>query len=108
MVAAAEVAEEEVPTPAEEEEGKVAELLTPHFPYIPDDAEGLFPSIFDNVDGPSLKVKIETHFIDIVDDVDYLNSKSNLLSIVNIMSTYLNACAGLLGITATNDAATLA
>ena len=55
MVAAAEVAEEEVPTPVEEE-GKVAELLTPHFPYIPDDTEGLLPSIFDKVDGPSLKV----------------------------------------------------
>jgi hypothetical protein len=106
MVAAAEVAEEEIPIPAEEEEGKVAELLTPHFPYIPDDTEGLFPSIFDNVDGPSLKVKIEKYFIYVVEDVAFV--LRSLLCIVNIMSSYLNACAGLLGITATNEAATVA
>ena len=44
-----------VPIPGVEEEGRVAELLTPHFPYIPDDAAGLLPSIFDKVGGPSLK-----------------------------------------------------
>lgn len=54
MVTADEFAEEEVPIPDEEEEGRVAELLTPHFPYIP---EGLLPSIFDNGDGPSLEFK---------------------------------------------------
>ena len=55
MVAEEEVAKEDVPIPGVEEEGRVAELLTPHFPYIPDDAAGLLPSIFDKVGGPSLK-----------------------------------------------------
>lgn len=47
MVIAAEFAE--VPIPADEDEGKVAELLTPHLPYIPDEEEGLLPSIFDEL-----------------------------------------------------------
>ena len=59
MVAEEEVAKEEVPIPGVEEEGRVAELLTPHFPYIPDDAAGLLPSIFDSVGGPSLNIIIK-------------------------------------------------
>ena len=55
IVAAAEADEDDVPIPAEEEDGRVAELLTPHFPYIPEEDDELLPSIFDNDDEPSLK-----------------------------------------------------
>ena len=55
IVAEADADEDDVPIPAEEEDGRVAELLTPHFPYIAEEDDELLPSIFDNDDEPSLK-----------------------------------------------------
>ena len=47
-------AEEEVPIPDEEEEGRVEDVLLPHLLYIPEETEEPLPSRFDIVDDPSL------------------------------------------------------